>query len=153
MKKTTNYQLSQWDKTDRIVMEDFNGDNAKIDAALRSLQNAKADKTTTNSLQSQVDAKCSIVVGTYTGDGSTARDISLGFTPQAVLVMSRDAQVTASSNHYGGLALLNYPCLHPAMPKDFPFLEVITGGFRVYYRNSNAYTNIENQVYHFIAFQ
>lgn len=34
MTKTTNYQLNQWEKTDRIMMEDFNTDNAKIDAAI-----------------------------------------------------------------------------------------------------------------------
>ena len=34
MKKTTNYQLNQWEKTDRILMDDFNADNAIIDAAL-----------------------------------------------------------------------------------------------------------------------
>ena len=32
--KTTNYQLNQWAKTDRIMMDDFNSDNAKLDAAL-----------------------------------------------------------------------------------------------------------------------
>ena len=31
---TPNYQLSQWERDDRILMEDFNADNAKIDAAL-----------------------------------------------------------------------------------------------------------------------
>lgn len=34
MNQTENYNLSQWAKTDRILMEDFNADNAKIDAAL-----------------------------------------------------------------------------------------------------------------------
>lgn len=34
MLQTTKYNLSQWEKTDRILMEDFNSDNAKIDAAL-----------------------------------------------------------------------------------------------------------------------
>ena len=34
MNQTTNYQLSQWEPTDRILMSDFNADNAKIDAAL-----------------------------------------------------------------------------------------------------------------------
>ena len=37
MKKTSNYQLNQWDKEDRILMEDFNGDNAKIDAAIKKV--------------------------------------------------------------------------------------------------------------------
>ena len=35
MTKTTNYQLNQWAKSDRVMMDDFNADNAKIDAALR----------------------------------------------------------------------------------------------------------------------
>ena len=34
MTKTTNYQLNQWAKSDRILMADFNADNAKIDAAI-----------------------------------------------------------------------------------------------------------------------
>ncbi|MDD6604482.1 MAG: hypothetical protein PUE96_01000 [Oscillospiraceae bacterium] len=38
MRETSNYKLSQWDKTDRIKMEDFNGDNEKIDAALNGLK-------------------------------------------------------------------------------------------------------------------
>ena len=36
MQKTVNYQLNQWVKSDRIQMEDFNSDNAKIDTALKS---------------------------------------------------------------------------------------------------------------------
>ena len=36
MKQTTNYKLSQWEKSDRIQMEDFNGDNAKLEAALKA---------------------------------------------------------------------------------------------------------------------
>ena len=41
MQKTTNYQLNQWVKSDRIQMEDFNRDNAKIDAALKALEDAR----------------------------------------------------------------------------------------------------------------
>lgn len=37
MNHTSNYQLSQWDKSDRILMEDFNADNAKVDTALAEL--------------------------------------------------------------------------------------------------------------------
>ena len=36
MNKTANFQLTQWEKTDRIMMEDFNRDNAAIDTALKS---------------------------------------------------------------------------------------------------------------------
>lgn len=34
MQQTEHYKLNQWERTDRIQMEDFNHDNAKIDAAL-----------------------------------------------------------------------------------------------------------------------
>ena len=40
MTKTTNYQLNQWAKSDRVLMEDFNADNAKIDAALSEVKSA-----------------------------------------------------------------------------------------------------------------
>jgi len=39
---TTNYQLNQWAKPDRVMMDDFNADNAKIDEALAR---ATADST------------------------------------------------------------------------------------------------------------
>ena len=38
MNKTANFQLTQWEKTDRIMMEDFNRDNDAIDAALAQMQ-------------------------------------------------------------------------------------------------------------------
>lgn len=38
MKQTENYGLNQWELADRIRMEDFNGDNEKVDAALAGLR-------------------------------------------------------------------------------------------------------------------
>ena len=34
MRKTANYDLCQWDPEDRILREDFNRDNEKIDGAI-----------------------------------------------------------------------------------------------------------------------
>ena len=51
MEQTSNYQLNQWDKTDRIQMEDFNADNAKIDAALAA--EAEAREAADTALASQ----------------------------------------------------------------------------------------------------
>lgn len=45
MTKTTNYQLNQWAKSDRVMMDDFNADNAKIDAALKGQAEALAAET------------------------------------------------------------------------------------------------------------
>lgn len=55
MRETSNYKLSQWDKTDRIEMEDFNGDNAKVDAALRSMAEQIGTKASQAELASQAE--------------------------------------------------------------------------------------------------
>ena len=98
MKQTENYGLNQWELADRIQMEDFNGDNAKIEAALAGLAGqvaAKADNSTVSNLTTKVNAKaeqsalnatntnlntltaqvakcgnCRITYGTYTGTGT-----------------------------------------------------------------------------------
>ena len=46
LNQTANYGLSQWEATDRILMEDFNSDNSKIDAALKANADAIAAETT-----------------------------------------------------------------------------------------------------------
>lgn len=38
--QTANYQLNQWLSTDPVVREDFNADNAKIEAALSELRSS-----------------------------------------------------------------------------------------------------------------
>lgn len=40
MRQTANYGLNQWDAEDRILREDFNGDNDKIDQTLKKFQQA-----------------------------------------------------------------------------------------------------------------
>ena len=40
MTKTENYNLNQWEKTDRVLMDDFNENNAKIDAAIAAVRHA-----------------------------------------------------------------------------------------------------------------
>ena len=78
MTKTTDYQLNQWAKSDRLMMDDFNADNAKIDAALGALQ---------------------IVTGIYTGSGNDANcrvDVALWFRPKAVLVMANKFQFSGN---------------------------------------------------------
>ena len=37
MNTTTNYELSQWEDSDRVMRTDFNDNNAKIDAALKAI--------------------------------------------------------------------------------------------------------------------
>ena len=67
MNKTANFQLTQWEKTDRIQMEDFNSDNAKIDAALKSSADGVA------ALQTALAGagNCEIGMISYTGTGKS----------------------------------------------------------------------------------
>ena len=58
-KYTTNYNLCQWEASDKVLRTEFNADNAKIDAALAGLNSGKADKTALNSLKTTVNAKAS----------------------------------------------------------------------------------------------
>ena len=74
MTKTTNYQLNQWAKSDRIMMDDFNADNQKIDAAIKAV----------------ADGQLKLAMGTYTGDGthgqSNPNTLTFDFAPKAVLI-------------------------------------------------------------------
>ena len=67
MNYTQNYQLPQWESSDRILMDDFNEAMEKIEGGLSDLSDR-------------------IVIGSYVGDGTSERVIPLPFTPKIVLV-------------------------------------------------------------------
>ena len=66
MEHTENYQLSQWAKQDRIMMEDFNADNQKIDAALKDHAAALT--------RLPFCGNCQIYAATYVGTGKFGKD-------------------------------------------------------------------------------
>ena len=130
--QTPNYQLNQWSRDDRILMEDFNADNAKIDAAIAE--------------------KVSIVTGSYKGDSQESRFIDLGFTPQAVLLFKDNGATYDNSSYCGGLALPD----RPVRREYYLVLSVVEGGFMVYRKNvgnNMILTNHSTYTYHYIAFQ
>ena len=58
--QTTNYQLNQWEPTDAVQRVEFNQDNAKVDAALKSLSDQvvqKANQSAVNTLITAVNQK------------------------------------------------------------------------------------------------
>ena len=71
MEQTSLYNLNQWVKEDRIMREDFNADNAKIEAALSGIPK--------------------IATGTYTGKGtygsSNKNSLTFDFQPAMVVIM------------------------------------------------------------------
>lgn len=92
MEKTPRYQLSQWEKTDRILMEDFNADNANLEAALTALNTEvgkKAEASALNSAKSALQAEdarlnsvklemVTILDKTYSVSNSTTLSIPVG---------------------------------------------------------------------------
>lgn len=84
MNKTANFQLTQWEKTDRIMMEDFNRDNAAIDAALKS----NADKAAALQTALEKCGNCRITISNYKGTGTLgeAHPTSLTFAEPPLLV-------------------------------------------------------------------
>lgn len=107
---TTNYQLHQWEATDDFLRTDFNEDFAKIDAAIRS-----AVET--------AQAKPEIVAGSYTGDNTENRQITLGFQPRAVLLLCREYDAVMA---YPGRPRLSHT-------GDKTMLTTTDNGFQVYY--------------------
>lgn len=109
-KHTPNYNLSQWEKTDQVLMEDFNADNAKIDAALNGLRsslNGKASTSALSGLQSTVSGlsttlgskgNCILYTTTYRGTGKYGEENPSSLTfphrPMVVFLVSGRSRLT-----------------------------------------------------------
>lgn len=107
MDHTTNHQLSQWENTDRVLMEDFNADNAKIDAALRAEADARAAETQARAaadaeLSAQMSklGNCQISRFTYTGTGPDVPQV-LTFPKKPLMVMMMNGSGCAAFCLYG----------------------------------------------------
>ena len=92
MKKTAQFGLNQWEMSDRIQMDDFNRDNAAIEAALAA-------------------RNCQFYTTSYIGDGETTKTwtfpgkpiLVMMVCPNGLTVLIRGATVGCTyiaSNHY-----------------------------------------------------
>ena len=108
MNRTSNYNLCQWEETDRVRRTDFNEDNAKIDAAVKAvdrrvdgLEASKADKTALAAVEGKISR---IVTGTYAGTGGSSgvRRISLPGRPKLVLIRT---DYPSTSHHDEAIAI------------------------------------------------
>lgn len=85
MKETGNFQLNQWEMSDRIQMEDFNADNRKIDEALEGNRRTLAEHTEAIVLANSSHGNCEIWHGSYVGT-ATAASITFPFAPAFVCI-------------------------------------------------------------------
>lgn len=92
---TDKYQLNQWEKSDKVLMEDFNGDNQKIEDALAGLAESKAEQSEVDGLSGQLASALLEVpraaMGTYEGTGEYGTgkytSVTFPFEPKLAVVM------------------------------------------------------------------
>ena len=150
MNKTANFQLTQWEKTDRIMMEDFNRDNAAIDAALKS----NADKAAALQTALASCGNCKIVYGTYTGNGKygSANPNKLTFSGKPVLVI---VQAQNNSTNFDFHLRMIRGCNWAVGDRDnYSYTNSVAWGENyVSWYNDKAETqfNLQNSVYSYIA--
>ncbi len=101
MKKTTYYQLPQWELDDFIKMNDFNAMTQALDSALKTNADALGTEQTTraraigalSAALGTAGQNCRIACGTYTGTGTvgSANPTSLTFPFNPMIVFIRAA--------------------------------------------------------------
>lgn len=110
-------------------------------------------------LQAQMNAKTGIVSGIYTGDGSSNKTLTLGFTPKAVLVLPRDQRLfyvgtDGATYWWGGLAVTGGPAYAAAAGSDI--VSITTNGFIVSQRivgTQFIMANLNGYIFNYMAFK
>lgn len=104
----------------------------------------------------------SAVFGTYNGDGTTKRTISLGFTPSAVIVVDGRGRMTDQDIVYGGVCIgtkgvRSVSCTASSHESTWAnghtALLITSDGFFCSYYSSNIKTNTSGETYRYIAFR
>lgn len=86
--KTEFLNLNQWLGADKPKREDFNRDNLNIENSVKNhVQNLKSHITEQERVQWN---NAVATIGTYTGNNTATRTITLGFTPRVVILFSAD---------------------------------------------------------------
>ena len=108
---TPHYALNRWELEDQIIMEDFNADNAKIDAALKANADALgARRTAVGSGGSTARVACGSYMGTGQYGPEYPNSLQFDFTPVFVYVVENDNHqkspmvrgCTETNSTYGG---------------------------------------------------
>ena len=91
MEQTPNYALSQWDEQDRILREDFNANNAKLEQALA----AQADTLAPIAAKIGKLGNCQLYTASYFGTGEDNHLLTHTFPAKPIIVIIR----TTSGNY------------------------------------------------------
>mgnify|MGYP001035175882 FL=1 len=100
--QTPNYQLSQWERTDQVRMEDFNADNAKIDGAIKAQADALSTETAARlALAAQVAkcGNCKIYFAPYSSNTYDDGFIPLPGKPELLFLFNENCHIFIASPH------------------------------------------------------
>ena len=98
MTKTTNYQLNQWAKSDRVMMDDFNADNATLDAALKANADTIAAETAARIADDPYPTICEVV--TAQAKAQVSMDLSaVDLTEYSHIDLTIDPPAPVSSSY------------------------------------------------------
>ena len=180
--QTSRYGLSQWQPEDKVLREEFNGDNGKVDAALGGLADqmntkagqadldgvktqlaTKAAQSALNSLSASVTAGLAkkygtdnpyIKTGSYVGDGTFVRSITVGFRPSLVMIFSMDCDNT----DYNHAFLLGDDSVQVVIPIKFrtkicqDWLQFTDTGFTLHLETTSySHFNSQDLSFYYIA--
>ena len=130
MNKTENLKLNVWEKTDPILVGDFNEDNRKIDAAVGALLKER------------------IYMGSYVGDDLHDRTIDLPWEPTFMVILGNILDHDAVS--------LMTATTHRYVDKNGPGFEntyhPVLNGKQLVIKN-RFWHNRENRKIHYILFR
>ena len=145
--QTTNYQLSQWAKSDQVKMEDFNADNAKLDGALGDHEERVA------ALEALAPhwGNCQVYTASYTGDGiyGEGHPNTLTFPKKPVLATIYTQNGRAEFHIFPND--INYSYSTPS--RDYKIYITWNGNTVSWYATDvSIQMNHINSIYHVIAF-
>ena len=154
-------------KVEGIVTETFAGaiHESMFDEELTEKLNSKAEQTSLDTVDNrlaaaestlqtqanQIAQRCQIYIGTYTGDGTESKTISLGFRPKAVIVYCEGYIGYNDGRIQGGLILDGTPLTFSSSYQ--PAAEITSNGFTVRSNDQRHQMNINQVFYSYLAFR
>ena len=116
MNRTSNYNLCQFEESDRVQRTDFNEDNVKIDAAIKAEADARtaavaaeraARETAVRTLTTAIAGGVKLKAGVYAGTDDIEWTIHAGFPPKALIIQNGDTIAFMTYGASRGYAIKN----------------------------------------------
>ncbi|MCI9156001.1 MAG: hypothetical protein HFF44_03545 [Lawsonibacter sp.] len=139
--QTPNYQLSQWEKSDKVLMDDFNADNAKIDAAIKAEADARSAQVSVLNAALNKCGNCQIWTTSYAGNDlyGASNPCTLTFPGKPLVVFI--GECGAGYNNTGIFA-----CILQGQTTTFAQSHFIAGLTLTWGENSLSWSNHESAV-------